>query len=650
MGNSSHSEEMINIPVHILVKTFTINGFRYSTYKQDVPLYYDKHMIGHIMSASEFKDFTNSLRDKFRITKIKCDKTKSFCEVSNETALKRLNEYDKKQIITKGLHFSAALFIDIPVVIQMKSFTIDRSVVDKCKFCITMKYNEDTVLHSWAEVNKLFTEKMCPALYDWKPLKAFSGITIQSVETNLKLNEYDKQDIVEKGIHLKANLIKFEHKIESQITCKNLLQSENQKDPLNCPFYEGTLKNYVFDEEHFIHLCSYTHHISEYKEKPECQYGVECYAYKRLKDGKYQLNDRCHAKLYRHPPRSKHIELQSNIFAFQYKSANVSHSETKDNEIEIPVKSKVINKDKKDDKQIEKKETDDDVLKPYQFTIDQIYEFMDQKWDEQNYIVQKFPIEIAHITDSQKPNFVLKALIAEVVRNGYESDLCLDKDVDVQNHNHTLMRIVREKMNHWRHRRMGSPLHECFILSLLLYTGCKCNGDLCTTQRDGDYEKWQVFDWCLHEAIRRLNKYEIGNFMVYSGVAGVKLKQKRISGYFVTYASSSWKREVAAMFAGGEGMIFEIDAEFRKKCICCDVSWISDYDEYEVLFSRMPNFNNRMHDNVTVIDDNSKVFKGMKSVNKDAFECCVIDDPPNAVQTVSLKWKGQSNHFLLCDK
>eukprot|EP01083_Nonionella_stella_P227149 806158_1 len=152
------------------------------------------------------------------------------------------------------------------------------------------------------------------------------------------------------------------------------------------------------------------------------------------------------------------------------------------------------------------------------------------------------------------------------------------------------MKIVKEKMDHFRHKRYGSPLQECHMLALILYTGCDCDGDLCKSQRNGDFSKWKQFDINLSQAIERLSKCEYGRYKVYSGACTVKLNKDMINdGYFVTYTSSSWKKEVAQMFAGGrggEGIIFEMDEEFRRHSICCDVSWISKFDEYEILFSR----------------------------------------------------------------
>ena len=120
---------------------------------------------------------------------------------------------------------------------------------------------------------------------------------------------------------------------------------------------------------------------------------------------------------------------------------------------------------------------------------------------------------------------------------------------------------------------------------------------------------------------------EKGSFTVYSGLNNVKLDKKSVrGGYFVTYVSTSWEKEVAAEFMAGDGMLIQIDEKFKNNNMicCCDVSWISKFpDECEVLFGR--------------------------SVNGafDAFKCEVLDDS-NGVQTVALSKQAMDNNTV-CD-
>ena len=97
---------------------------------------------------------------------------------------------------------------------------------------------------------------------------------------------------------------------------------------------------------------------------------------------------------------------------------------------------------------------------------------------------------------------------------------------------------------------------------------------------------------CLYNAILAVSKRERGRYPVYSGLNGVKLDTKVVSnGFFVTYVSTSWKKEVSEKFIGvKKGMIIHFDVEYRdcgSDVPCCDVSWISKFpDECEVLFAR----------------------------------------------------------------
>ena len=154
---------------------------------------------------------------------------------------------------------------------------------------------------------------------------------------------------------------------------------------------------------------------------------------------------------------------------------------------------------------------------------------------------------------------------------------------------------------------------------LFKYLGCDCNYDLCSSQRSGQYEKWKWFDLLLYEAINKLSYKETGSFPVFSGLGGVKMNTKLVySGYFVTYTSTSWRKEVSQGFMGGnEGMIIEICKEYKddRYVFCCDVSWISKFkDECEILFARsLP------------MDEAGNNFR------------CQVIDESNGVQTISLK-------------
>ena len=127
-------------------------------------------------------------------------------------------------------------------------------------------------------------------------------------------------------------------------------------------------------------------------------------------------------------------------------------------------------------------------------------------------------------------------------------------------------------------------------MNIYTFTGCDCNFDLCKSQRNGDYVKWKWFDYCLYNAIGGLSTREYGYFSVFTGLSGVKLDYKTVrNGFFVTYVSASWNEQIAISFTNGNGMIIEIDKDYKyhQDVYCCNVSWISKFpDECEILFAR----------------------------------------------------------------
>eukprot|EP01084_Bolivina_argentea_P019684 36604_1 len=333
---------------------------------------------------------------------------------------------------------------------------------------------------------------------------------------------------------------------------------KKSKDPLKCPIYYATKQQYQFDKQHLNHLNEFNHFLNEYEEKPSCKYSDDCNAYKRMENGGNRMDDKCHMKIYRHPPRRRNIKLAENVSAFIYNT----------------------------------------------------------DW-HQNCKVYCPNIKDHHKYNCNDANGYLSALIEEVVVNGFKTDLCLQCGThdECKHEDYSILEIVDQKMQHIRHIQMGRKLNRAQMLALVLYSGCECNYDLCSSQRNGDYKRWKWFDVCLYDAIKRLSWNEIGSFSVFSGLKGVKIDNNVVkNSYFVTYTSTSWRKDVATSFMGGNtGMIFQIDKEYKtkSKVYCCDISWISKFpDEFEVLFAR--------------------------SSNEGPFQCIVLDES-NGVQTVSLK-------------
>eukprot|EP01083_Nonionella_stella_P096565 271503_1 len=354
------------------------------------------------------------------------------------------------------------------------------------------------------------------------------------------ITQWEKKDIIQKGLSLQIET-HFTHQIVSEsVTCE-FLKKSNDDNPLLCPIYHAMKQKYQFNQQNLEHLQNYTHFKDQcVQQKPPCEFESDCKAYTRCENGENRLDDLCHLQIYRHPPRTRQIKLSQNIHHL------------------------VINETERDNHWVYF-ETDEDKIK--------------YKYNE---------------TDG-----FLNALVEEVVNNGFRYDLCLrcGKYDDCKHDDYSLLTIVDDKIQCDRHKSMDCPLNRGEMLSFILYTGCDCNYDLCGSQRKGDYEKWTWFDHCLYNGITKLSAKESGSFDVYTGLHGVKLNRKSVDkAWFITYVSTSWRKDVALSFMASEGMIIKIDKDYKNDELhyhrtsginCCDVSWISKFmDECEILFAR----------------------------------------------------------------
>eukprot|EP01083_Nonionella_stella_P153719 494239_1 len=402
-------------------------------------------------------------------------------------------------------------------------------------FVITFPYSKSLSLFDLCCVSmQIFNQVQSPVIYKLKEIcgVSFSGgldMMIndrqdpQQTAKNTKITQYSKNNICNKGLRLSVE-IQSHHRVNSvPITCEHIANCDEkggEENALQCPVYSA-LKNYVYTEENLNHVLEYTHFKDEYNEKPKCNYGQGCKAYGRLQSG-HLLKDRCHMKLYRHPPRGN---TQINLPA--YTAALKVH-----------------------------------------------------KHPEENPAVYEPTEEDSKLYGFNENDGYLNALIGEVKRNGFATDLCIFC------------------------RKNDDCTHDAY--SIL--------NDLCTSQRSGMYEKWKWFDYCLYKAISKLYANEKGFYKTYTGICTVKMARTDLGlVYFPTYVSASWKREVSLGFSCGDGMIIELDELSRRMLVSCDVSWVSRFpDECEILFAR----SNR--DKMT------------------GFQLSILDDHNDGLQMVSL--------------
>eukprot|EP01084_Bolivina_argentea_P017723 33069_1 len=328
------------------------------------------------------------------------------------------------------------------------------------EFTVKLRYKDnEKMLMVCDRIMTRLRKKYYPLKIEFKYINGFTKlVTRQNLHYLYKrnINSFDVNKIVFDGLYIGVE-IKYNHMISSHsLNCSHMVTAKT-KSPLRCPIYLAMKEKYQFSEQNLYHLMEFTHFNDMYNEKPECKYNDDCHSFKRLEVGGNDLKDRCHMALYLHPPRRRQIKLAENI------------------------NSLILNKSRTDNHKL---------FHPEQ---------------------QTFSCS-ANIKSTV-------GLIQEVIENGYKYDLCLEcSPIDKCEHkDYSMLSIVDNKLQHFRHRSIRQPLNRAEMLSLVLYTGCECNYDLCKSQRNGNYDKWKWFDYHLYNAIKKLSAKESGAFPVYSG-------------------------------------------------------------------------------------------------------------------------------------
>eukprot|EP01084_Bolivina_argentea_P161715 281496_1 len=282
----------------------------------------------------------------------------------------------------------------IKINVKTKDMYTDRF---KCDLVIYALYSKQETL------GNIFTEITKQINHKYQPIKLIileiGGFTYKK-DNNKPITSYNRSDIVRKGLSVDVS-VAYEHTvIDNQINCEHM-KNKNVNNPLECPIYCAMKQKYEFNQSNLQHMNEYEHFKNEFEEKPKCKDGQNCETYIRQENGACILEDECHMKIYRHPPRNRNIKLAANIHSL------------------------IVNKKQ-----------------------------------EQNHSVYK-----ANIKDSQKYEFndkdgYLKALIEEIIQNGFKSDLCLicGQNDECKHDNYSILKTVDEKLKHKRHKVMDSHL------------------------------------------------------------------------------------------------------------------------------------------------------------------------------------------------
>eukprot|EP01084_Bolivina_argentea_P286353 491200_1 len=135
--------------------------------------------------------------------------------------------------------------------------------------------------------------------------------------------------------------------------------------------YKSMKTEYNFTKNNYFHICNFNHFQNELVDQTECKWNEECKSFKRLENGRNKIEDLCHSKIYRHPPRKRNILLSENV------------------------KNMVLNKKKNDNIPV--------------------YEPTDN--DSNKYLL------------NEKDGY-LNALTSEIIRNGFKYDLCFKCEIN----------------------------------------------------------------------------------------------------------------------------------------------------------------------------------------------------------------------------
>ena len=220
------------------------------------------------------------------------------------------------------------------------------------------------------------------------------------------------RQLSKKGIEVQVASVRYIVQPDCvEITCK-WMNDANSSEAEYCPTY-CSMKYYGEHTQEQLDHMEWCNHFRSLEHKPSCRDKDLCKHFSNVEQGGNALVDRCHLKLYRHPPRSRLLELSENVNAMVWSD-----------------------------------KTDDifDITRPHR-----------------NPGLGRGHAPCEEEGFGYNDNWLDK-LQAEVRGNGFVCDLWTKDGTSI-------LEIVDEKMKHPRHQLMQFPLEPAEMLSLILYTG-----------------------------------------------------------------------------------------------------------------------------------------------------------------------------------
>ena len=233
-----------------------------------------------------------------------------------------------------------------------------------------------------------------------------------------------------------------------RITCPDML-SHNSTEPLSCQNFRRLMVDNETSESLLGHLECFVHFKDEYSELPACRLKEKCTQFQNVIRGEREIRDLCHLKLFRHPPRQSRVNLSANV------APMLLHEKRSEN-VRLNGTHRSSDFFRRYCRSAGRYSRRAEFHGTQQFQKDGILQAQRIFVSGSAFRNAEFPRE----WEAFRRSPAVKALEAEVIANGFESDLSPLFDDEI-------MRLL----NHPRHLAVGSPLDAAQMLSLLLYTG-----------------------------------------------------------------------------------------------------------------------------------------------------------------------------------